>query len=180
MDISGLDWRSGHQPAVSTPVPKLPPPSSVSCIRVHFTTSLQILLFRYSSGIVCVGRTYHAFAAYNYVILYDHDCITVKAILRAHSNKVTAVAAADSSGHQVVLSSGRDKVAIAWSVERHSFVRKQKLPGEPTALIACPHDHNKAILALTTGSCVVWDWSKGMGQATSNLISTPCQRCTPA
>eukprot|EP00892_Ulva_mutabilis_P003144 jgi/Ulvmu1/12830/UM098_0011.1 len=115
----------------------------------------------YSSAVACTGRTHSACAAYNYVVLYARGCTAVKAVLRAHSNKVTAVAVADSSGHEVVLSGGRDKVAIAWSTERLSVVRKQKLPAEPTALLACPHDHDKAIVALATGSCVVWDWSRG-------------------
>lgn len=119
-------------------------------------------VFRYSSAVACTGRTYSACAAYNYVVIYDRACTRVSAVLRAHSNKVTAVAAAEVSEHEVVLSGGRDKVAIAWSVARQAVVRKQKVPGEVDALTACPSDPNKAILALNSGACVVWDWGRGM------------------
>lgn len=118
-------------------------------------------VFRYSSAVACTGRTYSACAAYNYVVIYDRACTRVVAVLRAHSNKVTAVAATEVSDHEVVLSGGRDKVAIAWSVSRQSVVRKQKVPGEVNALLACPSDPNKAILALNSGACVVWDWGRG-------------------
>lgn len=92
--------------------------------------------------------------------------------MRAHSNKVTAVAAVEVSDVEVVLSGGRDKVAIAWSVDRKAVVRKQKLPGEVTALVACPHDPNKVIVALTSGSCVVWDWARGVHIARTCVINS--------
>lgn len=133
----------------------------VPCTLQQQKVDRLLLVCRYSSAVACVGRTYCACAAYNYVVLYDSSGTAVTAVLRAHSNKVTVVAAAEVVDHEVVLSGGRDKLALAWSVERHAVVRKQKLPGEPTGIIACPHDHNKAIVSLSTGSCVVWDWSRG-------------------
>lgn len=99
------------------------------------------------------------------MVLYDHTCTSAKAILRAHSNKVTAIAAAKGDDEEVVLSGGRDKTLIAWSVRRQCVLRKQKkLPAEVTALVVCPHDANIAMVALGTGAVTLWKWKKGVFQ----------------
>jgi WD40 repeat protein len=89
--------------------------------------------------------------------------MTAKAVLRAHSNKVTAVAAAKGDEEEVVLSGGRDKALIAWSVRRQCVLRKQKkLQAEVTALVVCPHDSDVAMVALSTGAVTLWKWKKGV------------------
>lgn len=97
------------------------------------------------------------------MVLYDHNCTDAKAVLRAHSNKVTAVAAAQGDGEEFVLSGGRDKALIAWSVRRQCVLRKQKkLPAEVTAIAVCPHDVDVAMVALGTGGVTLWKWRKGV------------------
>lgn len=122
---------------------------------------------RYSSAVTCVGETFCACAAYNFVVLYDRKCTRAIAVLRAHSHKVTAVAAAcvsdDEIDDEVVLSGGRDKAVIAWSVRRQRVLRKkQKLPGDVTAIALCPHDGDVAMVALSTGGVSLWKWNKGL------------------
>jgi WD40 repeat protein len=109
-----------------------------------------------------MGETFFACAAYNFVVVYDWPCTRALAVLRAHSHKVTAVAAARTPDGEVLLSGGRDKAVIAWSVTRHSVLKKQKkLPGDVTAIALCPHDAEVAMVALSTGGVSLWKWCKG-------------------
>lgn len=111
----------------------------------------------------CVGEGFCASAAYNFVVLYDRNFTYAKAVLRAHSNKVTAVAAAKGDDEEFVLSGGRDKAVIAWSVKRQCVLRKQKkLPSDVTAIEVSPHDSEVAVVALGTGAVSLWKWKKGV------------------
>lgn len=79
--------------------------------------------------------------------------------------------AAQGCDEEVVLSGGRDKVLIAWSVKRQCVLRKQKkLPAEITALAVCPDDTETAMVALSNGDIALWNWKKGVLMLNGDLV----------
>lgn len=141
----------------------------VPCSRDARSVCNAIHACRYSSAAACSTCAHFVYGAYSYVVVAELASKRVVAVLQGHGHKVTSVAAAPDV--EVVISGSKDRSVAAWNLEQCSVLRKRtKLPAEVAALGMLTTPPTTAVIALSNGQLLGWNWAEGAALQVLSLL----------